>query len=229
MRALLGARLVGVWLFGSAALGDFAPARSDIDIQAVSAGRLPRPAREALAAALAHDALPCPARGLEFVLYAREDLDRPAGPEFQLNLNTGARMEHHVAFDADQDPRFWFVVDVAIGRAHGRPLHGPPPAAVFPAPDAGLVLAALREGLDWQVAHGGSPVETLLGACRSWAFASDGRWRSKAQSARWARARLDDPGPVDRALRLRAGSREPPLGAGEIRPVLDAARAALEP
>ena len=39
--AQLGSRLVGVWLFGSAALGDFDPQRSDLDVQAVSSAVLP--------------------------------------------------------------------------------------------------------------------------------------------------------------------------------------------
>ena len=120
-------RLCGVWLFGSAALGDFAPDRSDLDVQAVSAIRLPSADRERLGAALSHDALPCPARGLEFVLYARGDLDDPAGPAFGLNLNSGARMEPRMDLHPDPNERFWFVIDVAIGREHGRPLAGPAP------------------------------------------------------------------------------------------------------
>ena len=36
---ILGDRLVGVWLVGSAALGDLEPASSDVDIQAVAGDR----------------------------------------------------------------------------------------------------------------------------------------------------------------------------------------------
>ena len=39
LRAVAGERLVGAWLVGSAALGDFDPARSDLDVQAVTAER----------------------------------------------------------------------------------------------------------------------------------------------------------------------------------------------
>ena len=70
----LGRRLAGAWLIGSGALGDFDRLRSDVDVQAVSTTRLTRAELERLAAALSHQALRCPVRGLEFVLYAREDL-----------------------------------------------------------------------------------------------------------------------------------------------------------
>jgi predicted nucleotidyltransferase len=132
LRDRLGRRLVGAWLFGSGALGDFDPATSDLDVQVVTTGRLARAEREALAVRLSHPALVCPVRGLELVLYAREDLADPLGPAFQLNLSTGPRMAQHVACDPREDPRFWFVLDVAIGREAGRALTGPPAAEVFP-------------------------------------------------------------------------------------------------
>jgi Domain of unknown function (DUF4111)/Nucleotidyltransferase domain len=227
VRDLVGPGLVGVWLFGSAALGDFDPRRSDIDIQAVSAGRLPRAGRARLAAALGHDALPCPARGLEFVLYAREDLSAPLGPAYQLNLNSGGLMQQHVSFDPGEDPRFWFTLDLSIGREAGRALHGPAAASVLPRLALRLVRDAARDSLEWHVRHG-SAAEAILGACRVWAFATDGRWRSKTEAARWARPRLSDPDPVERALRLRAGAPEPPIAPRDTGPVLAAARAALD-
>ena len=82
---------------GSAALGDFDPARSDLDVQAVTHRALTLAEREAIARALEHEALPVPARGLEFVaLRAR----RPrATAAYRLNLNTGQRMDRDVSFD----------------------------------------------------------------------------------------------------------------------------------
>jgi hypothetical protein len=225
LRGALGDDLAGAWLVGSAALGDFDPARSDLDVQAVAARRPSRAVREALAAAVEHPALPCPVRGLELVLYAREDLADPLGPAYALNVNTGPGMERHVAFDPSEDPRFWFVIDVSIARQHAVALHGSPAAATFPEPPRALVVASLRQALDWYDAHGGSPAQTVLGACRTWAWATDGRWRSKGESARWACERLRDPGPVDRALAARAGGAGP--GPEDVASVLARARAAL--
>ena len=223
LHAALGGELTGAWVVGSAALGDFDPARSDLDVQAVAARRPPRGTLVALVDAV--ERLDCPVRGLELVLYAREDLADPLGPAYALNLNTGPGMERHVAFDPSEDPRFWFVIDVSIARQHAIALDGPQAATVFPEPPRALVVAALREALDWYDAHGGAPAQTILGACRTWAWATDGRWRSKGESARWARERLTDPGPVDRALAAREGGASP--GAQDVTPVLALARAAL--
>jgi Domain of unknown function (DUF4111) len=223
----LGDQGCGIWLFGSAALGDFARHRSDLDVQAVTATRLPRATRESLAAELDHDALPCPARGLEFVLYARDDLRDPSGPAFQLNLNTGRALPRRLSFDPLDDPRFWFIVDIAIGRQHGVALAGPPAASVFPELPRRLVADALATALDWYESSRGAPAQTLLSACRTWAWASDGRWRSKADSARWARERLADPGPVEAALRSRDDPSVAPPRPDQVAQVVDRAKAAL--
>ena len=229
-RAVAGERLLGVWLLGSAALHDFDPSRSDLDVQAVSSAPLTRAERGRLAAALEHEALPCPARGLEFVLYARDDLTATDGPAYGLNLNTGARMEHRLSLDATADPRFWFVIDLSIARQHALSLAGPSPADAFPPlPDA-LVRSALRDAMDWYALEGGSVAQTVLSATRTWAWATDGRWRSKADSAHWARDRMADPGPVERALALRkapAAGEAPALTDADAAPILAAARVAL--
>ena len=227
VRGSLGEEISGVWLFGSAALGDYVPGRSDLDVQAVSTRRLERPALIELAAALDHEALPCPALKLEFVLYAADDLHDPAGPAFQLNLNTGPGVARHVALDPGGDPPFWFVIDIAIGRQRGVPLSGPPPAEVFPDLPRQLVVESLARALDWYDASDESPAQTVLAACRTWAWASDGRWRSKEESVRWADERLDDPGPVRAALRSRDDAGASPPAPEAASSVVRRARAAL--
>jgi hypothetical protein len=229
VEARLGSRLVGVWLFGSAALGDFDAQRSDLDVQAVSSERMTAAELEELAAVLAHAALPCPARGLEFVLYAREALAEQDGPAFQLNLNTGARMSSHVSYDPCDDPRFWFVLDVAIGREQGHALAGPPADDVFPALPRPLVVESLREALSWQQRHDQSGVQVVLSACRAWAWAVDGRWLSKGAAAAWAAERLADPTPVTRALSRRDETTGPALSEAEVEVVRKRAELALGP
>src|ERR687896_48854 len=136
-------RLAGAWLVGSGALGDFDSLRSDVDVQAVCTTRLGRAELGRLVAALSHPALRCPVRGLEFVLYAREDLSDSHAPAFQLNLNTGPRMEHHVGYDPDAEPLFWFVLDTAIARERARPLAGRGPGR---RKDAGCRRAMRQRG-----------------------------------------------------------------------------------
>lgn len=190
IRAGLGDRLVGVWLFGSGALGDLDPATSDLDVQLVTTVRLARAERERFAALLSHPAFACPVRGLELVLYAREDLDDPLGPAFQLNLNTGPRMAQHVAYDPSDEPRFWFVLDVAIGRAAGRALAGPPPAEVFPELPALLVRDSLQQALAWFATNDPRGGQAALAAARAWAWAEEGRWLAKGPAAVWLTSRI---------------------------------------
>lgn len=227
--AHLGSRLVGMWLFGSGALGDFDPRRSDLDVQAVSTTVVPLSQRRRLAAALSHEALACPVRGLEFVLYPRGDLGDERGPAFQLNLNTGPRMERHVACRADDDPRFWFVLDVAIGRQHARTLAGPAASEVFPPLPRPLVVAALRDALEWHRDHDASGVSLVLASCRAWAWAVDDRWLSKTEAAAWAAERLEDPSPVRLALDAREDPTLPALRKSQVDPVVRSAERAIGP
>jgi hypothetical protein len=203
----LGERLLGAWLGGSGALGDFDPARSDVDVQAVAVARLPRDQLERLASALSHPSLECPVRGLEFVLYASEDLGDPRGPAFQLNLNTGPRMAQHAGYDPDAEPRFWFTLDVAIARERARPLAGIAPALLLPTLPRPLVLSALRDSLAWFREY--DAASAVLAACRAWAWTAERRWLSKGDAAAWAAARLGDPAPIARALAHRADPAAP--------------------
>src|SRR3712207_6790550 len=88
LRATLGRDLLGAYLVGSAAVGDYRPRHSDLDVAAVVKDRVREEALRAAAAAVRHDVLPCPARGLELVVYRRS-----AMPRFALNVNTGPGME----------------------------------------------------------------------------------------------------------------------------------------
>jgi hypothetical protein len=72
LATLLGERLLGVYAAGSFGLEDFDPARSDLDVFAVSRQPVSHEEKLAIVAQLRHEALACPARGLEFVLYPEE-------------------------------------------------------------------------------------------------------------------------------------------------------------
>jgi predicted nucleotidyltransferase len=186
----VGDRLVGAWLFGSGALGDLDPATSDLDVQVVTTVRLARAERERVAARVSHPELACPVRGLELVVYAREDLGDPLGPAFQLNLNTGPRMTQHVSYDASEDPRFWFVLDVAIGRQAGRTLAGPPPAEAFPELPAALIIESLQQALAWFATNDREGGQAALAAARALAWAEEGRWLAKRPAAVWLTSRV---------------------------------------
>ncbi len=131
--ALLGSRVVGISLFGSAAYGAYRPGLSDLDVQVVVADDLTGDESAELARRLAHTALPCPARRLELVCYARAAID-PATrhPRFSLNFNTGSDLAaDRLTRDPAAEASHWFLLDIALGRALGCALLGPPPAQLF--------------------------------------------------------------------------------------------------
>ena len=162
--------LAGAWAIGSIANGAFAEGRSDLDVLAVCASPPSGAQLAAVVATCSHDALPCPARKLELVVY---------DPAFEvaLNLNTGPG--ETTTADAEG---FWFVVDRAVAHAHALTLHGPPASEVLPEPDAAELDRALTEMVAWYEANEpGEPAR--LAAARVDAHRRTGRWVSKADVA----------------------------------------------
>lgn len=206
LQALLGDELVGVYAGGSYALGAYEPGRSDLDVAAVTHTPPPAEAAAELVAALRHEALPCPARGLEFVLYPL-DVTRGAttAAGFSLNLNTGAE----ISFLAELDPRdaeqHWFAIDRSILSEHGIALAGPPAREVFaPIPRAAL-LPLIIASLEWHTPGAARADDVVLNAARSLRYAVGGTWSAKREAGRWALGALDDAQVVARALAARSG------------------------
>jgi hypothetical protein len=132
LRGIASADLVGVYVGGSYALRAYQRDRSDIDMAAIVAKQPSQPLKDAVVGALRHEALPCPARGLELVVYTAEAVREPSTEAaFELNLNTGARMPFRVDFEPDPDEAHWFPIDRSILAQHGVALFGPPAADVF--------------------------------------------------------------------------------------------------
>jgi predicted nucleotidyltransferase len=170
--------LDAVYLFGSAAQGAYEHGRSDVDVIAVTAR--PPSQEEKRALADAAESLPCPARKLELVVYAR------GAERHELNVNTGEL----VHFDAGDDPEFWFVLDRVIAEQQVVTLLGPPWEEVFAPVPRSDVLDALEQALEWQ--EQGDPVgrSSVLNACRAWMWLDTGRWATKPDAARWLRQRV---------------------------------------
>ncbi|MDG4781799.1 nucleotidyltransferase domain-containing protein [Micromonospora sp. WMMD961] len=224
-RDVLGADLAGAYAAGSVGLGAYQPGRSDVDVALVSAGPLPEAAKRALVARLRHEALPCPARGLELVAYGRAvAASGTPEPAFEIELNTGSAMPFRCTLDpADRpaaDGRFWYGLDRSILHQSGLPLLGPPAAEVF----ADLAPADLRrllvEALNWWLAlptpSDDQPApgteDAVLGACRSLVRHRYGVWLGKVAAGQ----RLVDAGDpaevIRRAIAARHGG-PPPTGA----------------
>ncbi len=216
LRRTLGAKLVGVYLHGSVALGDFTPSRSDLDVVAVASESLTDPERKQLGAELAPSALPCPATGLEFHAVAANTLAEVTdAPRFEVHIATDTRSgtERFVdgfghAGDAD------LVMHYAVLKTRGITLLGPPASELFPEVRRDRVLSALRDELEWGVGNASASYQ-VLNAARAWRFAETGEIASKTEGGAWARSRAADPAIIDAALAHRsAASAEHPAAEG---------------
>ncbi|MQY22709.1 aminoglycoside adenylyltransferase domain-containing protein [Nocardia macrotermitis] len=177
--AVCGSRLVSVFAVGSIALGDYRHGRSDVDVNVVVEPSLPDRAVRELADSLTD--LPCPAAGLELVLYDADFAARPAGVAgFRLNLNTGPLLRYQVSFDSSESPAFWFVIDRAIGFQSGRLLFGRPVREVLAAPARADQLAAVLDSVRDQARDAGHMSDNrVLNGCRAVVFCRTGRWVAK--------------------------------------------------
>jgi streptomycin 3"-adenylyltransferase len=183
LREALDTDLVGLYLHGSATLGDYDPARSDIDLLAVCAAPLTAPVGADIAARLGREALPCPAQaGLEFSLITRAAaLDASPAPAYELHgWDAEGRLRADPgAGDPDLPRHFALVRDTGVAVA------GPPPADVFRAVGRAELVTLAASELAWTAAHA-SPGTQVLTACRAWCLAEEGRFRSKRAAAEWA-------------------------------------------
>ncbi len=206
VQAVLGDELVGVYAGGSYALGEYEQGRSDLDVAAVTHAAVPAERADEVVAAIRHEALPCPARGLELVLYPLSvTRSGTTEPGFSLNLNTGAGMPFRVEYEPRPAEAHWFPIDRSILAEHGLALAGPPARDVFATISREALVPVLVTSLEWHGGGAARPDDVVLNVARSLRFALEGSWSPKREAGRWALATLDDAQVVADALAARAG------------------------
>ena len=224
-RRILGTNLIAAYGAGSIALDAYEPGRSDIDVALVCEDALDLEQKQTLVSWLRHEALPCPARGLELVLYRRA-VAQSGTPEpgFEVELNTGARMDFRATYASDDRPaadgRFWYALDRSILHQCGYVLFGPPASEMFAEPSPAGLRALLVEALSWWLARptpardepAPGTEDAVLGACRSLVRVRDGLWLSKDAAGRRLLADGIAPALIERCLQARRGG-TPPSGA----------------
>src|SRR5215212_909281 len=188
---------MGAYAAGSLALDAYQPGRSDIDVALVCTRALRLTAKWELVARLRHEALPCPARGLELVVY-RQEVTRSgtAEPGFEMELNTGPRMDFRATYDPRDRPaadgRFWYGLDRSLLHQSGLALLGPPAADAFADLSEVDLRRLLVDALTWWLARptpvGDGPApgseDAVLGACRSLLRHREGIWLAKTVAGR---------------------------------------------
>jgi hypothetical protein len=178
---------MSVILIGSPALGDYVQGVSDLDVAVVSEGPVEDP--EAVAAPLRHAELPCPADGLELVVYRADQAAAATRDlEFELDLNTGVHGDRLLT-ELGDEPGHWYLIDLAIAREHGVSLAGPPARELIGEPPRADLLATLEAGTRWAEEHEPDSPNTVLNAARARRFAECGDWLSKSEAGVWAASR----------------------------------------
>jgi hypothetical protein len=198
VRAILGEQLVGIYLFGSLAVGDFDPATSDIDFVAVTAHELTAeelPPLQALHARLFASGLPL-ADQVEGAYLSREALRvyDPATARHP-HIDRGEATLSVKQFHTD-----WIVQRYSL-REHGVVLFGPPlPALIEPIAPAALRAAVLELlhfwwepmlGDDSHLQHNGYQAYAVATFCRMLYTLEEGGLISKPGAGRWAMGRLE--------------------------------------
>jgi predicted nucleotidyltransferase len=188
-REVTGNRLEAAWVVGSLATGDFAAARSDLDLVVVLQTGVPQEAKAELAQALDHRMLACPAHGLDLIIYRERVLvGIPRAPEYEFSISTGNEWETDVSFGG---PYPGGLIDLAASRQTGRSLHGPHPRDLVGAIPEHWILEELLASLRWHLDKVHDPFHDPLGsnavlnACRALHYLVVGDFVSKSAGAEW--------------------------------------------
>lgn len=213
----LGDRLVGLYLHGSLALGDFYPAASDIDFHAATAGELDGPALERLAAMhagfKAEGGWPARLEGVYFPVTTLRRPDPVGAPAPTVGVDWDLRPGR---------PGPTWVLDRWITREHGVVVTGPDPRDLIdpigPADLRAAVLASLLGDWAGRLEKGADvgwlrprnyQAFAVLTICRDLHVLERGTVVAKPAAAAWAMGRLPPPWPaqVERAMAWRADER----------------------
>lgn len=200
MRAALGANLVGVYLRGSLALGDFDHASSDVDFFAIT--ERPLSAEEFAALAALHEELsrsPNPFGAHLEGLY----IDRHAAWRYEPGQRVPA-IQRTEALEWSDLGANW-IIERWVVRERGVTLLGPAPATLIAPVSAEEMRAAVRARLpgwadfarqtddpEWH-AHLGHKAYCVETMCRALHTLATGETQTKPQAVAWALATLPEP------------------------------------
>lgn len=189
----LGENLMGVYLHGSLAMGCFNPADSDIDLLVLVRDQLSAETRRDLARLLLDSSThPSP---LEISVLCRQDLDPwryPTPYSFHYSEDWRERYERALATATgnlwDSTPRFDedLAAHITVTRQRGVCLWGEPIARALPDVPPEHYRASLLADMAWARERLEQyPVDSVLNACRVYAYLREGLIVSKVEGAAW--------------------------------------------
>lgn len=188
LHPLSGSDLVGLYLHGSAVLGGFSPALSDVEVLAVVSrpGSAARQFRTGTALGRTIDR--CPGRGLELTVLTAATARSLGNCPFEVRVAGTANGSAHVIPGTGHPGNPELIVHAEVCRRYGLAVTGPPPDQVFGPVGAERLRWAICQQLDWALAQGGQG-HGVLSACRALRFAAEGSLCAKVEAGRWYLAR----------------------------------------
>lgn len=195
IQEILGERLVGLYLFGSLALGDFDYEISDLDLLAATAADLDE--NEFGDLEKMHDQLvkinPQWKNRLEIAYLSLHGLKT-----FKTQTSQAAIISPGEPFHFKESEKHW-LIDWYIVRKNGITLFGPPPASIIePIEQAEFVQAVREQANEWRdyVKHAehSRPFQgyVILTMCRAFYAVKNGEQVSKKQAALWTQKQLPE-------------------------------------
>jgi streptomycin 3"-adenylyltransferase len=213
LRDVLGARLRGVYVHGSLALGCFNSARSDVDLLVAVDRSLDTDTKLLLADLLLR--VSCAPHAVELHVLSNAQLEQWTHPSpFEFHYGESHReayaLEPIHCLEAMPETDADLAAHVTIARHAGIAVLGPPSEAMFPVVPFDDYRCALGTDLEWARTVR-SALYGILSPCRVWATLATGEVQSKASGARWALERLphDLTTLVETALASYTGAGEP--------------------
>lgn len=202
--------LVGVYVHGSAVLGDWREAVSDVDLLVVAADASPTMLDRWAAILASRD---CPGVGLEASVVADQAALEPSPPwPFLVHVTTAASDRKTVwGRDREGDPDL--ALHYLVTRDAGWSAYGPEARDAIGRVANSAVLAQLATELRWAVVHA-SESYSVLNACRALRYDDDGTVCSKSAAGRWALQHEIEPELVRRALDQRRSAIVAPVSNG---------------
>jgi predicted nucleotidyltransferase len=222
LAASLGSELLGVYLYGSAIVGDYVPGRSDVDLIAVSRRPLTHEHARHTASAVAAVEPPYPTKGLDLHVAPVESVTTPAErPRFDVQIASWFAMERLARPGDVGEARL--NLHYVCCRQHGHNLLGPSARKLFVPRPRSVYLRQLRE----ELYRFTSPWYRVLNACRDWRYLEESEICSKLEGSRWATERLDDPSLVAAAVEWHRTDSGPPLDPAAVNAFVDHVAAML--
>ena len=194
-RGILADNLVGVYLHGSLAMGEFNSLTSDVDLLIVVRDPLDLETKKAVSALTLELAPQAPPKGLEFSIVLLRDTREFVHPTpFEFHASPfwyeALRTESVDLMARSEDPDL--AAHFVITKARGMCLTGEPIDAVFgDVPDADYWSSIREDAHSILDDLAGDPVYGVLNLCRVMAFQRDGLVASKREGGRWALEHLD--------------------------------------